>query len=118
MTNRADDHATFMTAMGEPVGLSVSDAPLPPLAAPLPRARIDAAAKRALDIAASALMLLALLPLILIVALLVRLDSPGPAFFQVDRIGRGGRRAADAQVPQDARRRDQASRSRCTRTIA
>ena len=30
-------------------------------------------------------MLLALLPLILIVALLVRVDSPGPAFFQVDR---------------------------------
>ena len=91
MSNRADDHATFMTAMGEPVGLSVSDAPLPPLSAPLPRARLDAAAKRALDIAASALMLLALLPLILIVALLVRLDSPGPAFFQVDRIGRRGR---------------------------
>ncbi len=36
MSNRADDHATFMTAMGEPVGLSVSDAPLPPLSAPLP----------------------------------------------------------------------------------
>ncbi len=92
MSDRADDHATLMTAIGEPVGFSVSDAPPPPLSAPLPHARLDAAAKRALDITASALMLLALLPLILIVALLVRLDSPGPAFFQVDRIGRGGRR--------------------------
>jgi len=92
MSDRADDHATFMTAVGEPVGFSATDAPLPPLAAPLPRARFDAAAKRALDIVASAVMLLALLPLILIVALLVRLDSPGPAFFKVDRIGRRGRR--------------------------
>jgi lipopolysaccharide/colanic/teichoic acid biosynthesis glycosyltransferase len=32
-----------------------------------------------------------LLPLILIVALLVRIDSPGPAFFRVRRIGRNGR---------------------------
>jgi lipopolysaccharide/colanic/teichoic acid biosynthesis glycosyltransferase len=92
MSDRADDHATFMTAMGDSVGFSVSEAPLPPLSAPLPRARFDAAAKRALDIVASAVMLLALLPLILIVALLVRLDSPGPAFFKVDRIGRRGRR--------------------------
>jgi len=92
VSDRADDHATFMTAIGEPVGFSASDAPLPPLSAPLPRARFDAAAKRALDIVASAVMLLALLPLILIVALLVRLDSPGPAFFKVDRIGRRGRR--------------------------
>jgi len=92
VSDRADDHATFMTAIGEPVGFSASDAPLPPLSAPLPRARFDAAAKRALDIVASAVMLLALLPLILIVAVLVRLDSPGPAFFKVDRIGRRGRR--------------------------
>jgi lipopolysaccharide/colanic/teichoic acid biosynthesis glycosyltransferase len=92
MNDRADDRAAFMTAVGEPMGLSVTDAPLPPVAAPLPRDRFDAAAKRAFDIAASVLMLLALLPLLLIVALLVRLDSPGPAFFQVDRIGRNGRR--------------------------
>jgi len=91
MSDRVEDHATFMTAVGEPVALGVTDAALPPLSAPVPRSRFDAAAKRALDIVASALMLLALLPLILIVALLVRLDSPGPAFFMVDRIGRGGR---------------------------
>jgi len=92
VSNRADEHATFMSAVAEPVGVSVNDAPLPPLPAPLPRSRFDAAAKRALDIVASSVMLLALLPLILIVALLVRLDSPGPAFFMVDRIGRRGRR--------------------------
>jgi lipopolysaccharide/colanic/teichoic acid biosynthesis glycosyltransferase len=93
MTDRIDDHATLMSSAVSDAGpLPSSDAPLPPLAAPRPPARFDAVAKRALDIAASALMLLALLPLILILALLVRLDSPGPAFFQVDRIGRRGRR--------------------------
>jgi lipopolysaccharide/colanic/teichoic acid biosynthesis glycosyltransferase len=78
-------------AYTESAGLSVHDAPLPPLAAPVPRARLDAAAKRTFDIVASLLMLVALLPLLLIVALLVRLDSPGPVFFKVDRIGRRGR---------------------------
>jgi lipopolysaccharide/colanic/teichoic acid biosynthesis glycosyltransferase len=89
-----EDRATLMaTAVTEPGGFPVSEAPLPPrLAEPLPVSRpFDAAAKRALDILASLVMLLALLPLILVVAVLVRLDSPGPAFFRVRRIGRNGR---------------------------
>jgi lipopolysaccharide/colanic/teichoic acid biosynthesis glycosyltransferase len=88
-----EDRATLMaTAVTDPGGFPVvSDAPLPPVAEPLPVDRLDSAVKRALDIAASSVMLLALLPLILIVALLVRLDSPGPAFFRVRRIGRNGR---------------------------
>ena len=87
-----EDRATLMaTAVTEPAGIPVGDAPLPPIAEPLPVDRLDAAAKRALDIVASLLMLTALLPLILLVALLVRLDSPGPAFFKVRRIGRNGR---------------------------
>ena len=90
-----EDRATLMaTAVTEPVGFRDSDAPLPPIDRPLPigaRPRFDTAAKRALDITASLLALLALLPLILIVALLVRIDSPGPAFFRVRRIGRNGR---------------------------
>jgi lipopolysaccharide/colanic/teichoic acid biosynthesis glycosyltransferase len=89
-----DDHITLMrAAVTEPGGIPISEAQLPPLATAAPPAadRFDAFAKRALDITASLLMLLALLPLILLVALLVRLDSPGPAFFQVRRIGRHGR---------------------------
>jgi lipopolysaccharide/colanic/teichoic acid biosynthesis glycosyltransferase len=35
--------------------------------------------------------LLVLLPLIVLLAILVRLDSPGPAFFQCDRVGFRGR---------------------------
>jgi lipopolysaccharide/colanic/teichoic acid biosynthesis glycosyltransferase len=56
------------------------------------RQRVDAALIRTLDALAAATLLLVLLPFILLSALAVRLDSPGPAFFRVDRIGwRGGR---------------------------
>jgi lipopolysaccharide/colanic/teichoic acid biosynthesis glycosyltransferase len=54
-------------------------------------ARLDAFAKRALDITVAVLALFLLAPLILLVALLVRLDSNGPAFFAAPRIGYGGR---------------------------
>ena len=48
-------------------------------------------AKRAFDLAASTVALLLLSPLLLAVALLVRVSSPGPAFFRQERLGRGGR---------------------------
>lgn len=48
-------------------------------------------AKRAFDVFASACGLVALAPLFVVVALAVRLDSPGPAFFRQTRIGRDGR---------------------------
>jgi lipopolysaccharide/colanic/teichoic acid biosynthesis glycosyltransferase len=47
--------------------------------------------KRALDIAASAAILLLLLPLFLAIALWVKLDSPGPVFFRQTRVGLRGR---------------------------
>ena len=46
------------------------------------------AAKRALDVAGAALGLLLLTPLLLIVAILIRVESPGPVFFAQTRIGR------------------------------
>lgn len=48
-------------------------------------------AKRALDIVLAAAALLALVPLLALVALAVRLDSPGPVLFRQRRVGRGGR---------------------------
>lgn len=45
------------------------------------------AAKRALDVVVSALTLILLAPLFLIVALLVKLSSPGPIFFTQERCG-------------------------------
>lgn len=47
--------------------------------------------KRLFDIAFSLLALLLLCPLLLAVALWVRLDSPGPVFFRQQRVGQGGR---------------------------
>ena len=47
--------------------------------------------KRALDVAGAATGLLLLAPLMGLVALAVRLDSPGPVLFRHERVGRGGR---------------------------
>ena len=48
-------------------------------------------AKRVFDVLFSATVLLLLAPLLLAVALWIRLDSPGPALFRQVRVGRGGR---------------------------
>ncbi|TAJ23877.1 MAG: sugar transferase [Planctomycetota bacterium] len=55
------------------------------LALPLP------AGKRALDLLLACAILLALLPLYAVVALAIRLDSPGPVLFRQMRAGLGGR---------------------------
>jgi lipopolysaccharide/colanic/teichoic acid biosynthesis glycosyltransferase len=49
------------------------------------------AVKRILDVVGSALGLLLLLPVLAVVAVIIKLDSPGPIFFRQERIGRGGR---------------------------
>jgi len=63
-----------------------------PMPAPEPRrSRRDViydAAKRAIDIAGSAVLLLLLAPVLLITAALVKLKSPGPVFFRQQRVGR------------------------------
>ncbi len=48
--------------------------------------------KRLLDIVASSALLLLLAPLLLIVAVLQKLDSPGPVFFAQERVGMNKRR--------------------------
>jgi lipopolysaccharide/colanic/teichoic acid biosynthesis glycosyltransferase len=77
----------------------------PPGAAPTPEAaarayhcglctpsrRLQEALKRALDLAVAILALAALSPLLALLALWVRLDSPGPALFRQRRLGRWGR---------------------------
>ena len=56
---------------------------------PLSRAQGPArAARRAVDLVAAVLLLVVLAPLLLIVALLVKLDSPGPALFRQRRLGK------------------------------
>lgn len=48
--------------------------------------------KRAFDFLASLALLLILSPLLLLIALLIKLESPGPVFFLQERIGEHGRR--------------------------
>lgn len=49
-----------------------------------------AMAKRLFDIVLSAVALVLLWPLLLVIALWVKLDSPGPVFFRQERVGRHG----------------------------
>jgi lipopolysaccharide/colanic/teichoic acid biosynthesis glycosyltransferase len=53
--------------------------------------RLDLAAKRALDVLVAGLLLVLLAPLLLLIVAAVMLDSRGPAFFRVDRVGHRGR---------------------------
>lgn len=57
---------------------------------PLKSLEKSLALKRAFDVVASALGLLLLSPLLLVLALWVKLDSPGPVFFRQERVGRHG----------------------------
>src|SRR5439155_6062508 len=50
------------------------------------------ATKRAADVALAGCGLFALLPLLLLIAAVVKLDSPGPALYRATRVGRKGRR--------------------------
>ncbi len=51
----------------------------------------EMAAKRLLDITVSAAILVGGLPLWLLIALLIKLDSPGPIFYVQERVGKGGK---------------------------
>ena len=78
-------------------GTQPRPARLPKPAEPLPSAgsearddlrwQLNGAAIRCFDILVSATLLIALLPVILIAVIVIRLDSPGRAFFRVDRVG-------------------------------
>jgi lipopolysaccharide/colanic/teichoic acid biosynthesis glycosyltransferase len=56
------------------------------------RRRLGRTAIRAFDAAVAGFLLLVLAPVILVAILAVRLESPGPAFIRVNRVGHGGRR--------------------------
>jgi sugar transferase (PEP-CTERM system associated) len=52
--------------------------------------RLLLASRRVLEFTAAALLLVVLAPLLGLLALLIRLDSPGPALFRQGRVGQGG----------------------------
>ncbi|MCV4714304.1 sugar transferase, partial [Escherichia coli] len=47
-------------------------------------------AKRAFDLVVASLALMLLAPLFALIALAIKLDSPGPVFFRQERVGRHG----------------------------
>jgi exopolysaccharide biosynthesis polyprenyl glycosylphosphotransferase len=56
---------------------------------PLVLSRSSRIAKRGLDLAGAGLLSVLALPLLLVLAVAIKLDSPGPVFFRQERIGRG-----------------------------
>jgi lipopolysaccharide/colanic/teichoic acid biosynthesis glycosyltransferase len=52
---------------------------------------VSDAAKRALDVVGATVGLVLLLPLLLVLALAIRVSSPGPTLFRQQRVGRDGR---------------------------
>lgn len=62
-----------------------------PFETPAPHTLYLRFGKRAFDMVASALALVLLAPVIAVLAVLVKLSSPGPVFYRSTRVGRGGR---------------------------
>jgi lipopolysaccharide/colanic/teichoic acid biosynthesis glycosyltransferase len=58
----------------------------------VPRSRRNYAVKRVFDFCVALLSLIILSPFLLLLGLLVRLDSRGPALFKQERVGEGGKR--------------------------
>ena len=75
------------------------------VAGPRARRRLLNASCRALDVVGSAVLLVVLAPLLGVIAIAIRLDSPGPALFRQRRLGRDREPFTVQQVPHDARRR-------------
>ena len=73
---------SFKTAGGE------ADRLARPAILPADTPRVSDIAMRTFDIAVAAILLIVLSPLLLVVAILVRLDSRGPAIFRQERVGR------------------------------
>jgi exopolysaccharide biosynthesis polyprenyl glycosylphosphotransferase len=76
---------TWQSKIEDLHGLTVMDV-APPRLGPISRAT-----KRSLDIAFSAGSLIALSPLLLVIAIAIKTTSPGPVFFRQDRVGYKGK---------------------------
>jgi exopolysaccharide biosynthesis polyprenyl glycosylphosphotransferase len=81
----------FPTKNGRHVAEDVEEDPVVTIATGS-MTRAGAALKRVLDVVVASILLVLLAPLFLVVALLVRLTSPGPAFFTQERVGLNKRR--------------------------
>ena len=71
------------------------------------------AVKRAMDVVISSVALLLLTPLLLAIAVAVKLSSKGPVFFHQERVGRWGAAIYDPQIPVDVCRAQSATVRSC-----
>jgi lipopolysaccharide/colanic/teichoic acid biosynthesis glycosyltransferase len=92
--NAADGRRTRAVAASTP-GEAVVEAPIaPPPAPPLTTETHSPwmlAAKRAFDVVGSLLALIILAPIWILIAVMIKLDTPGPVLFRQPRVGRDGR---------------------------
>jgi lipopolysaccharide/colanic/teichoic acid biosynthesis glycosyltransferase len=84
-------HAHAQQQVAGPEGPRPADPLLLELCGPRNPSPVREAIKRGLDILGSLALLTVLLPLFLVIAVLVKLKSPGPIFFRQDRIGQGAK---------------------------
>ena len=61
------------------------------IAAVLEKRKLQLALKRAMDIAISGCALLVIWPVLLLIALAIKIDDPGPVFYRQVRVGRNGK---------------------------
>ena len=79
---------------------------MPLLTLPRPRlGRFSLRLKRAMDLAFGIAALVVLSPVLLVCAVAIKLDSPGPILFRQRRVGKDDRTVRGLQVPLDVRRR-------------
>jgi exopolysaccharide biosynthesis polyprenyl glycosylphosphotransferase len=91
LTLRLHAHAHARLESGGPEGPRPADPLLLELCAPRNPSPVREAIKRALDILGSLALLTVLSPLFLLIAILVKLKSPGPVFYRQERIGQGAK---------------------------
>ena len=83
---------TLLRPGGQESASTLQASPVEPQAARAePLVPASSLRKRAFDLVVASALAVALAPVIALIALLVRLDSPGPVFFQCNRVGFGGR---------------------------
>jgi lipopolysaccharide/colanic/teichoic acid biosynthesis glycosyltransferase len=87
-----DIEVTRAAAPAPPVASTqASVAPSPPMALPSVRDNsFDAALKRLMDLAIAVSAVILLWPVLLVIAIAIKLDSPGPVVFRQRRLGRRG----------------------------
>jgi lipopolysaccharide/colanic/teichoic acid biosynthesis glycosyltransferase len=79
------------SAIDQRAAPACADIDVEPISAPHHARWVVDVGCRALDILGAAIMLLALAPVLAAIAIAIRLDSPGPAIFRQQRVGRGRR---------------------------